>query len=149
MISLAKDSQAPRLGRSTIFILRLVLAAVWLFWGVRDGVFLQELGAGTRADGLATSLGVNPQVFSLILGALCCLMALWLISGWAHHFAALVQIVLLLFLWWVAHAEAGPFFRRIVEHAPMFALIVMVFFFGPGTCVWSKGRQRGQTWTRG
>lgn len=148
MLTLAKDSQAPRMARHTIYVFRLVLAAVWLFWGVRDGLVLQLVGAAERGKNLAGMLGLAPSIFSILVGWLMLLLGIWVISGLASRVCGLCQIALLAFLWWIYSVNGGYLLGSIFEQLPMIALMVMVWIYGPGTCVWRKKRLRS-TWTRG
>ena len=148
MLTLAKDSQAPRLARHTIYAFRLVLGLVWLFWGVRDGLVLQTFGDTPHGKLLVDSLGIGESLFSITFGWLMILLAFWLLAGWASRIGATVQLFSLIFLWWLNYQGAAALFGSVVEQIPMMALIVMIWAYGPGTCVWTKARHR-TTWTRG
>ncbi len=148
MLTLAKDSQAPRMARHTIYGFRIVVAVVWLFWAIRDGLVLQTLGDSSNGKFLADSLGVSPSIFSIIAGWVMILLAFWLLTGRAWRVCAVFQIAWMIFLWWVNYLTGALLLGAVFEQIPMIALIVMIWAYGPGTCVWSKARHR-TTWTRG
>jgi len=149
MISLAKDSQAPRLGRHSVFILRAILAIIWLYWGIRFGIAHQEWGATVNGQGLANSLGLTVPGFSVVVGGVFIAMAVWLISGLASRAAVFVQFLLLFFVWWLRFTDGLAFLDALVEQLPMLCLILMLWNYGPGTFVWARNRSRTSTWTRG
>lgn len=149
MLSLAKDNQAPRLGRHSVFIIRALLACVWIYWGTRFGIIHQVWSSAGPGVGLADSLGLTGPGFSFLVGGLLIGMGVWLISGLAHHVCALVQVVLLFFVWWLNHVDGLTFLDRLVQQLPMILLIFMLWLYGPGTFVWSKRNGRASTWTRG
>ncbi len=148
MLTLAKDSQAPRLSRHTIFSYRLVLAVVWAFWGVRDGILLRSFEANAHGSLLTGSLGITKPILSMVIGVLMLGMAFWLVAGWACRMAAVVQLVGLFFLWWLGFQGGAKWMGTLLEQLPMIALVLTVWAYGPGTCVWKKARH-GTTWTRG
>ena len=149
MISLAKDSQAPRLGRHSVFIFRAILATIWLYWGIRFGIAHQEWGATANGQGLANSLGLTVPGFSVVVGGVFIAMAVWLISGLASRAAVFVQFLLLFFVWWLRFTHGLAFLDALVEQLPMLCLILMLWNYGPGTFVWARNRSRTSTWTRG
>ena len=136
------------MARQTIYIFRLVLAAVWLFRGVRDGLVLQSVGTAAESKGMAETLGMAPSIFSILVGWLMLLLGIWVISGLASRVCSFCQLALLTFLWSVFYTSGSELLGSLFEHLPMLALIVMVWIYGPGTCVWRKKRLRS-TWTRG
>jgi uncharacterized membrane protein YphA (DoxX/SURF4 family) len=148
MISLAKDTVTPKFGRNTIYTYRVVLAAVWLFWGIKSGFMERSLAESSHGLSLASSLGVAPQLLSFIVGALLILIGLWLIAGSAFQGCGVFQLVMVLFLWWLKY-EPGEFLNHSVGQLPMICLILTVIGSGPGSHVWAvKGKSRS-TWTRG
>ena len=149
MISLAKDSQAPRLGRHSVFIFRAILACIWSYWGIRFGIAHQEWGATVHGLGLANSLGLTGPGFSIVVGGVFIAMAVWLISGLASRIAVLFQLSLLFFVWWLRFTDGMAFLDAFTEQLPMICFILMVWNYGPGTFVWAKNRGRTSTWTRG
>ena len=149
MISLAKDNQAPRLGRHSVFIFRVILASIWLYWGIRFGIAHQEWGATARGLSLANSLGLTGAGFSIVVGGVFIAMAVWLVSGLVSSIAVFVQLLLLFFVWWLRYASGLAFLDGLAEQLPMICLILMLWNYGPGTLVWAKKRGRTSTWTRG
>ena len=149
MISLAKDSQAPRLGRHSVFIFRAILACIWLYWGIRFGIAHQEWGTMEHGLGMANSLGLTSSGFSIVTGGIFVAMAVWLISGLAARIAAFIQLLLLFFVWWLRFTDGLAFLDAVVGHLPMICLALMLWNYGPGTLVWARNRGRTSTWTRG
>lgn len=147
MLTLAKNSQAPRMGLHTIFAFRVVLAIVWMFWGVR-GVVMLSYGNTLHGKRVADALGIVEPFVSILVGAVMILFAFWLLAGWTSRACATLQLAWIIFLWWLTYRDGPSLLETIFEQVPMVALIIMVWTYGPGTCVWTKRRRRS-TWTRG
>ena len=149
MISLARETQSPRLGQHTVYAIRLILATVWLFWGIRSGGAQQPFGGSAQAVSLAGSLGMTPGAFSMIIQAAIILLALWLVAGRAFRRCVVVQLVVLLFFWWLNYRDWLTLLDNVIGDLPMILLLTMLWWYGPGNFVWSRNRRRRSTWTRG
>ena len=149
MISLAKDSQAPRLGRHTVFFFRAVLAFVWLYSGIRAGTATPEIVGSANSVSLADTLGLTNAGFALVFGGILVAVALWTLSGWAIRACVIVQLLLVFFVWWLRYEDGSRFLDSVVYQAPMILLILMLWGYGPGSFAWTRKRGRASTWTRG
>ncbi len=146
MISLARETLTPRLGRSTIYFFRLILAIVWIFDGIRRALSEESL-VGNHTQ-LAETLGMSSSTLAIIVGSLEVIMGLWLIAGWMHRGAILFQSLLFIFTLWIGFSNGWDLLADIVGFLPMLTLMAMVWGYGPGNYVWRKNR-RSATWTRG
>ena len=49
---------------------------------------------------------------------------------------------------WLTYRGGPGLTEAVFQGVPMAALIMMVWTYGPGSCVWARKRRRS-TWTRG
>ena len=146
MISLARENVTPRLGRNTMYYIRLVLAGAWLCDGIGVKIFHSQLAP--RYESLGAMSGLGADVISIVLGSIEILLALWLCTGWTPRWQVFFQIIFMIFLLWMDYTGLSSFFGHLVSFGPRVALLMMIWGYGPGSYVWSKKRHRA-TWTRG
>lgn len=78
-----------------ILLIRFAVASVWLY----EGFWCKVLGRLPRQEAIVESVpGLGGRVahgFLLVLGYVECGIAVWVLSGWRAHWAALFQTILL------------------------------------------------------
>lgn len=148
MISLARETITPRLGRSSIFSFRVILSLVWVWSGIWSHILHYSAEAYPHHLSLGDAIGISPVIIAICLGALEIILAVWLLSGWTHRICCIVQVLFLIFLFWYNYQNLMGWLTSLVNSLPFMAMIVMIWWYGPGNMVWSKKHRRA-TWTRG
>jgi uncharacterized membrane protein YphA (DoxX/SURF4 family) len=117
-----------------IFMVRAVLALVWLYNGFWDKVL-----SGDANSGFAQALGhMFPQQAAItsvhVVGWTETLFAVLILSGFLHRFISWLQLLILLFIGvmgLLTNSVPNPG-GMIVMNLPLIMCVLLVAFYGPG-----------------
>jgi len=128
-----------------VFVVRTVLALVWLYNGLWDKIFLGDPNSNF-AHALGNAFPQQAPITTLhVIGWTETLFAVIILSGLFHRFVSWLQLLILLFIGvmgLLTGAVRNPG-GTIVTNLPLIMCILMVAFYGPGWAAIQFNKRKG------